>query len=262
MAKKKKRQKRILNCNPSRNTQNDWLLEHALSARTSKSVTIPTSKDLRASWWKIGDQGKTGSCVGWATADSVVRWHFVKTGRLKKDKRLSVRFLWMASKETDTIVNWATTFIEDAGTNIKSALDVARKYGTVEESVLPFNGGLSPLEEGVFYSKAALGKISSYHNLTKGDKLTNYRHWIASNGPVLVRLECDRTWATVGSDGVLDEYNAISANGGHAVALVGYTKNHFIVRNSMGTKWGHKGFAYASNAYTEAAFDEAYGIIP
>ncbi len=262
MAKKRKKQKRILNCNPSRNTQNDWLLEHAHPARTSKSIAIPTSKDLRASWWKIGDQGRTGSCVGWATADSLIRWHFVKTRRLKKDQRLSVRFLWMASKETDTLVNWATTFIEDAGTNIKSALDVARKYGTVEESLLPFNGGLSPLQEEVFYSKAALGKITSYHNLSKGDKLTNYRHWIANNGPVLVRLECDRAWGTVGNDGILDEYSAISANGGHAIALVGYTKNHFIVRNSMGTKWGHKGFAYASNAYAEAAFNEAYGIIP
>jgi hypothetical protein len=34
---------------------------------------IPESKDLRESWWIIGDQGTTGSCVGWASADSTVR---------------------------------------------------------------------------------------------------------------------------------------------------------------------------------------------
>jgi C1A family cysteine protease len=78
-----------------------------------------------------------------------------------------------------------------------------------------------------------------------------------------VRLECDSTWDDIGSDGVLDEYDRASAGpeDGHAVALVGYTKNHFIVRNSWGTNWGDKGFAYATNAYTAAAFDEAYGVI-
>jgi C1A family cysteine protease len=262
MTKKRRRQNRIFNCDPSHNPQKDWLFEHAVSARASKSaVTIPTSKDLRASWWKISDQGQTGSCVGWAAADSVIRWHFVKAGLLKKDQKLSVRFLWMASKETDTFVNWATTFIEDAGTNVKSALDIARKYGTVQESVLPFNGGLSPLEEEVFYSKAAAGKIASYYSLTKGNKLANYRNWIANNGPIIVRLECDRTWDRIGRDGMLESYDAASANGGHAVALVGYTKDYFIVRNSWGTSWGDKGFAYASNGYTFAAFDEAYGVM-
>ncbi|MFO0508258.1 MAG: C1 family peptidase, partial [bacterium] len=92
----------------------------------------------------------------------------------------------------------------------------------------------------------------------------NYRNWIANNGPIAVRLECDSTWDNIGSDGVLDEYDRASAGpeDGHAVALVGYTKNHFIVRNSWGTNWGDKGFAYATNAYTAAAFDEAYGVIP
>lgn len=40
------------------------------------------------------------------------------------------------------------------------------------------------------------------------------------------------------------------------VALVGYTSDRFIVRNS----WGDKGFGYASIAYAQAAFTEAYGV--
>ena len=44
------------------------------------------------------------------------------------------------------------------------------------------------------------------------------------------------------------------------MALVGYTPDRFIVRNSWGTPWGDKGFGYASSAYAQAAFTESYGV--
>ena len=46
------------------------------------------------------------------------------------------------------------------------------------------------------------------------------------------------------------------------LALVGYTPDRFIVRNSWGTGWGDRGFAYASLPYAQEAFTEAYGIEP
>ena len=60
--------------------------------------------------------------------------------------------------------------------------------------------------------------------------------------------------------GKLDKYSAETASGGHAVAIVGYTEDRFIIRNSWGTTWGDKGFAYASMDYANAAFTEAYGV--
>ena len=56
-------------------------------------------------------------------------------------------------------------------------------------------------------------------------------------------------------------YLPATAHGGHAVALVGYTSEHFIVRNSWGTGWGDQGYAYASLAYVQTAFKEAYGVV-
>ena len=53
---------------------------------------------------------------------------------------------------------------------------------------------------------------------------------------------------------------AKTRRGGHAVSIVGYTQDRFIVRNSWGTSWGDKGFGYASLAYAQDAFTEAYGI--
>jgi hypothetical protein len=258
---RKRAPRRILNCLPSRETERDWRFQNAAEAGILRArARIPSSKDLRATWWKIGDQGATGSCVGWATADSVLRWHFVQGRLLAKEEPLSTRFQWMASKETDQFVARPTTFIETEGTSLKSALDVARRFGAVKDPVLPFGSGKLYSGKGdTFYAIAARLKIGMYFNL--GRELGNWRTWLATKGPILTRLDVDSTWDQADlTNGRLDTYNPETARGGHAVALVGYTRDRFIVRNSWGTGWGDKGFAHASLAYAQEAFTEAYGV--
>jgi len=166
----------------------------------------------------------------------------------------------MASKETDQFVSQPTTFIEMEGTSLKSALDIARKFGVVPDSVLPFaSGKLYPKEAQTFYALAAQLKIASYFNL--GTNLGNWRMWLATKGPILTRLGVDATWDNADvTQGNLDVYKPDTVRGGHAVALVGYTKDRLIVRNSWGTTWGDKGYGYASLEYAQAAFTEAYGV--
>lgn len=251
---------RILNCIPSRDTDKDWRIEHAVAAGLLTAAPIPKAKDLREGWWTINDQGSIGSCVGWASADSVIRWHFVKTGRLMARELLSPRFIWMAAKETDEFITRPTTFIESDGTSLKAALDIARNFGCVRATVLPFDScELYRGEVATFYATAAQLKIASYVNL--GRDIDHWRRWIAAKGPILTRLDCDSAWMNASdTGGKLDRYDPTSRQGGHAVALVGYDPNLFIVRNSWGTHWGDKGFGYASNAYASAAFTEAYGV--
>ena len=75
--------KYILNCLPSPTPERDWGIDVALAAGVhAPAAAIPPAKDLRTAWWSIGDQGSTGSCVGWGTAEGVLRWHFVKAGKL------------------------------------------------------------------------------------------------------------------------------------------------------------------------------------
>jgi hypothetical protein len=261
MMLKKSSTKRILNCLPSQDTQNDWTVVNAREAGMLAAAAVPSSKDLRENWWNIGDQGSTGSCVGWATADSLLRWHFVKAGRLTKNELLSVRFIWMAAKETDEFMTRPSTFIETDGTSLKAALDIARKFGAVSDKILPFGSGqLYPGETKTFYAIASQMKIDSYFNL--GRQITDWRAWIANHGPILTMLDVDETWDNAkATKGKLDVYKPDTTRGGHAVALVGYTPSTFIVRNSWGTsQWGDKGFGYASLAYAQAAFIEAYGV--
>jgi len=255
--------KRILNCIESRDVEKDWNLEAAfVSGVVEAPAELPSTVDLREPlWWKIGDQGQTGSCVGWATADAVLRWHFVKAKRLQSDKLLSVRFAWMAAKEFDEFRSWPTTFIELAGTSLKAALEVAWRYGAVTEDTLPFDHQyMYPNDENMFYAIASRLRIASFYNV--GANPENWKKWLASNGPILTRLTVDNTWRNATqTGGKLQTYDRASAAGGHAVAIVGYTPDAFIVRNSWGEYWGDKGFAHASYAYAMGAFTEAYGVL-
>jgi len=251
----------VLNCIPSLSPEQDWTFGDAASAGIVDTArTPPPAKDLRAAWWKIDNQGRTGACVGYSAAYGVLRWHYVKENLIDKKTRPSARFIWMANKETDEITNYPTTFLDSDGTQTKLALRVAQKYGCVPDKILPMDGPLTSLSRAKFYTIASRYRIASYHNL--GNNLDEWRHWLAFNGPILTRLGVDRTWnnATENS-GRLDQYMPNTVRGGHAVCLVGYTQDHFIVRNSWGTQWGHKGFAYASNEYAQEAFTEAYGAV-
>ncbi len=258
---------KVLNCIGSREKEKDWMFENARDAGLLDAQRrIPPRKDLREKWWEVGDQKETGSCVGWALADSVLRWHFVKAEWLPRDEKLSPRFIWMASKETDDFVSQPTTFIEAEGTSLKAALDIARKFGIVRDSILPFGSEkLFPGEAKTFYAIASQLKIASYFNL--GLELDDWRKWLATAGPILIRVEVDETWYNAAANqGRLDTYRKGRGKEGrkmegHAAALVGYTRTRFIVRNSWGNQWGDRGYAYASFRYAENAFSEAYGVV-
>lgn len=251
----------VLNCVKSERPEDDWTFEDAIDAGVVDSAApVPAAKDLRETWWEINDQKKTGACVGFATAYGILRWHYVNESRITTDDLPSARFIWMANKETDEITSYPTTFLERDGTQTKLALSVARKYGCVLEELLPMDGKLSTMKRAAFYARASKLRISSYHNL--GKDLDDWRRWLAFQGPILTRLGVDNTWDRASeTGGQLDVYLPDTVRGGHAVCLVGYEKDRFIVRNSWGTHWGDKGFAYASIEYTKAAFTEAFGAV-
>jgi hypothetical protein len=266
----------ITNCKESLHPEKDWGISNAAAAGYPllELSEIPPAWDLRKdteTWWDIQDQDESGACVGFAVADSVLRWHFVKSNHIQPTEHLSVRYLWMAAKEMDEFSDRPTTFMERRGTSIKAALTVASKYGVVLEKDLPFESGrLYPGDENDFYAKAAKMRITSYFNL--GKDLGHWRRWIFNHGPVAIRIDPDQSWInlvpfvdtpaeTETQSGKLDTYSGSVGLDGHACALVGYTPDGFFVRNSWGSNWGAQGYAFASNAYAGMAFTEAYGVV-
>jgi Papain family cysteine protease len=254
----------ICNVIPSKGTDKDWQLVDSIEAGSiGAPAALPKSVDLRASWWAINNQENTGSCVGWATADGVVRYHMVKAGRITQKQLLSPRHVWMASKETDTITTRPESFIEGAGTTLKAAVDVARKHGVALMDDLPFHIQTKMFtgNENTFYASCAQRKVAAYFNLHRN--LTSWKTWLAGGGPILAAFNVDSSWDNASANGgKIDTFHPDTVRGGHAICIVGYRADgRFIVRNSWGTSWGVNGFGYLHPDYIAAAFfDESYGV--
>ena len=270
MAKEIKPEDRILNVVPSRNPENDWTFRTAVQADIlAAQAEIPDSVDLREPWWKIEDTSAYGDC-GFTAAGAILRWHFVQKEVLPQNEHLSMRsigVIWMAAKQMGGFTTMPATSLEEPRTTLKATLEIIRKYGCVTASMPPFDPEKMCREQvQAFFATASKFKIANYFNLRPptdswGDTKNMWRTWLASRGPILTRLDVDATWDNAKqTQGNLDVYKPDTVRGGHAVALIGYTPDRFIVRNSWGPNWGDQGFGYASEAYAKAAFTEAYGI--
>ncbi|WP_153797577.1 C1 family peptidase [Foetidibacter luteolus] len=261
-----KKQHRVLNIVPSSGKEQDWdILQAVKAGYVAAKKILPQGIDLRETWWKINNQGESGSCVGWVTADGLLKWHFVKNKKIRSGEMLSVRFIWMASKEVDEYDERPTSFIDKAGTSLKAALDVARKFGCIKATDLPFE--TTKFYRGTeqdLYAKASRYKILSYYNLARSNsnKLLNWKKWLAfGGGPIAFSLFPDKAFLkATPANCRLDTYEGFGDTGGHAAVMVGYEPGYFIIRNSWGSRWGKKGFAWLSDDYMLQAVQEAYGI--
>jgi len=219
-------------------------------------AALPDAVDLRRPWHPISDQGETASCVGWAVADSCLRWHLVEAGRLQPDQRLSARYVWMSAKETDQREEYPSTFLEYDGTSLKAGLDVVRKWGVPLEEELPWEGRLATIAPDDFNRSAKRRRIMAYFNLHDPHE---WRKWLFQSGPVLVLIAQDANFRACTGD--LTEFAADTVEGSHAATLVGYTPDHFLLRSSWGTDWGDEGYARLSPEYAAQAVIESYGVM-
>jgi hypothetical protein len=258
---------RVINVESSPARVDDWPPGRK---RRLKDVGAPRKLDLRAGrpWYTIHNQRETGSCVGWALADSVMRWQLVEAGRLKPTQRLSARFIWMASKELRAqrllLDDWQpSTFLEEAPTSAKDALDVARLYGAVTDRTLPWDGPLNRGSVEAFFERAAELRIASYHSLDRKDPAARerqWRQWMHQHGPVLVVVTVDRSFLKP-ERGRVERFEARRSPFLHACALVGYDADGYFVRNSWGRRWGRGGYAHVSPEWLGQAAEESYGVV-
>lgn len=236
----------------------DWIVEASHPSTTASTPDLPLFIDYSDETPEVEDQGDYGSCVGWAIVRGLREWMIYK--RTGKRVKLSVRFLWMAAKETDHFE--INSFVANAGTSLKTGFQVLKKYGVPEDHYYPYEKELitftSLNQKRDFFYNAAKYRIFNYYQLSSN--LTRRIH-LAKVGPIVVTVPIDEKWLSVGTDGAIPDESKTGALGGHAILVVGYDDRtqRFKFKNSWGKAWGNKGFGYFSYKYAEENMWTAMG---
>jgi len=226
----------------------DWMYQPTLNALPGQLINcsnVPV----------ILNQGTEGACTGFALAANV-NYHLAKNGRVNFADMLkdgaSPRMLYELARKYDewpgenydgssargTMKGWVAHGVVKRNTwkdtmhgvkhfddpKAKEALDIpaGAYYRVMHRNVRDMHAAL--IESGILYATLMV------HN-----------GWDAPSGkPIPYEYEANGEVKTIKLP-IIERQGR--AKDGHAVAIVGYTKEGFIIQNSWGTGWGYRGFA-------------------
>ena len=236
-AKRRPANKRKLDAFPDRIDLRDWAYQPTLAP-------LHDELDNRHRVPEILDQGMEGACTGFALAGTI---NFLLAERGLR-RRASPRMLYEMARCYD---EWPGENYE--GSSARGAIKGWARHGVCERSLWPDSyHGRGNLTDVV--SKAAIATPSGAYYRVKHKEVRDVHAALSQVGVVYCTLMVHDGWdspgpvsVTVGKGKNKHKLPVIARKGrsesGHAVALVGYTRQGFIVQNSWGPAWGAKGFA-------------------
>jgi C1A family cysteine protease len=118
---------------------------------------------------------------------------------------------------------------------------IGRIGGLCSESEYPYSSGTTKKIGQCQHCQAvADSKIISHPNVRPNSEIDMVA--ALSKQPVSVAIEADQRAFQLYSGGVFT--GTCGSELDHGVLLVGYGRDHFILKNSWGSSWGEKGFMY------------------
>jgi hypothetical protein len=92
--------------------------------------------------------------------------------------------------------------------------------------------------------------------------LEDARKVLSAGCPVHVSMNTGEAFSDVGRDGMFNAAEAPSGqHGRHAMLMVGYTGNFYIIKNSWGTDWGDNGYCYVPKKVLEESDPELIAVL-
>ena len=169
----------------------------------SKTLVLPGEYSFQNQMPPVLNQGSTNMCVTYAVA-SHIDWNINMDKKTKcKDNNVDRKSIYSAR-----------TVAGDNGMTIKEAMTYVKNTG------VKTNIGLVKIDN--------CAKIGSVDALKQA---------VVANGPCVGGLMCYGDYTEFWKKGFGQPL------GGHAISIVGYTKDGFIIRNSWGTSYGKGGYA-------------------
>jgi hypothetical protein len=197
----------------------------------------------------IKDQGPAPTCMPHTMSEIIEYHHFKQFGEYQ---RFSTEFIY-GNRESDLYTT--------EGMHIRDALHVAYKWGDVPYEILPQNNLAEEAKANVQPKNLLLrglaypNRISSYYLINTIEEL---KYALLHHGPVAAGMIW--YWDYSMKDNVYIYNSDKEGFQYHAVLIVGWTKDCWIVQNSWGETWGDGGRFYIPMSYGLNLFFELYGV--
>ncbi|WP_299113390.1 C1 family peptidase [uncultured Winogradskyella sp.] len=215
---------------------------------------LPEEHDLSNYLPPIGDQGRQGSCVSWAST------YYLKS--IQKRIEASPPYNLSTIMSPSYTYNQITEGICE-GTPINSALEILKDKGTTPLQIFPYFDNTCSIQPTEEQDEMAIeNKIDSYKYLCGENMILEMKTLIVEETPILISVFLTSEFAKTDVLGLTAyrEHNIdFSIPGGcHAMLVVGYSEayNAFKVVNSWGEDWGDNGFVWIDYAAFDNVLDE------
>lgn len=206
-------------------------------ANNLRGVSVPESVDWRTKGVvsPVQDQGKAGTCYSFGTSCAVESAHAIKYGSLIK---LSEQQIVSCS----TISHGGPNMGVNGGQIAPTFSWISKVGGLCTEQDYPYTSGTTT-ETGTCQTtcKKVSGTAPASVVNVKANSDSDMMAAIALQ-PVSVAIEADQASFQLYKSGVFT--GSCGTNLDHAVALVGYGADYYILRNSWSASWGSSGYMY------------------
>lgn len=213
---------------------------------------LPLRRDLSAGFPTPGNQGKQGSCVGWAVGYALRAYydHSRRHTSFADPRNLfSPAYIY-----NQTVSNPADC---NSGTQILRAMRLLQQKGAARLVDFPYDANsCRRLPDTAVDATAAGNRIFDFTAIRPASNLDDIKGRIAAGHPVVVGLDVDQKLLSHLSAGEIYSSTEQEPSNGHAVTLVGYddTLQAFKFINSWGVKWADHGFGWISyTAYAQTS---------
>jgi len=205
----------VLNIEPSPKDDRDFLVSKVYAS----SVVIPGIVDHRRKLLDIRNQGNQGTCAAQSAA-CMKEW---QEGRdIGLQSHLSPQFVYNNRENK-----------KSEGMYGRDVMRILSEVGIVLEREYPYR--TKRKINKTLLARARRFTIAGYAKVNSIDEL---KRALIDNGPCYIAVP-------VYDDGIRmwkQKHLNQKQTGGHAMCLVGYNKDGFIIRNSWGTRWGNSGY--------------------
>jgi hypothetical protein len=223
------------------------------------AVPIQDAVDLRKYCSPIGDQGPTSRCSAFAWTHAAELISHMKTG---EPTRLSPTFSMLEFQRMQGDAQ-DYTYAYSGGDGTVDGPDPARvlaEQGTCRQELWPDNSPQPAANERVLIDDAERHLLDATpHPIS----LEDVRKALSAGCPVHLGMNTGPVFSNTGRDGLFNAAESPSGrHGRHAMLIVGYTGNFYIVKNSWGTDWGDKGYCYIpKNVLAASACDFVAALV-